>query len=136
MNDRVRAEVEFRFSRSSGPGGQNVNKRDTRVEAILDVAGSAALSPAMKRRAIERLGSRLDARSRLRVVSGAARTQPENRAAALARLDALLRDALRPPPKPRRPTTPTRAAKERRLSSKKARAETKRHRQRPQTDSD
>ena len=121
-------EIEFRFSRSSGPGGQNVNKRDTRVEAWFDIAASRALSRTQKTRALARLGSRVDASGRVRVVSGAARTQTANRAAAHARLNTLIAEAVRPPPAPRRPTKPSRGANERRIAEKKARGALKRDR--------
>jgi ribosome-associated protein len=125
------SELEIRFSRSSGPGGQNVNKRSTRVEISFRLEESSALNGRQRALALERLGHRLDARGRLRVVSSAGRTQAENRALALARLQGLLADALRPPPRARRETKPTKTAVERRLREKKARADVKRGRGRP-----
>src|SRR5687768_8262095 len=90
------SELRVRFSRSGGPGGQNVNKRDTRVEVVFDLEGSPSLSPAMKARARERLGARLHS-GKLRVVSTSARTQADNRRLALERLAEVLAGALRPP---------------------------------------
>ncbi len=124
------AELEVRFSRSSGPGGQNVNKRDTRVEIVFDIDASPSLSEMLKRRARERLGARVHG-GRIRVTSGSARTQGENRRLAIERLSALLDGALRPPPKPRRATRPSLASKERRITQKKARGQVKRARRRP-----
>ena len=127
-------DVEIRFSRSGGPGGQNVNKRDTRVELLFDLEGTSALSDRQKARVRHGLASRLDRTGRIRVVSSAGRTQSENRARAMERLEGLLAEALRPPPPPRRPTAPTRGAKERRLTEKKARGRTKKLRGRPAAD--
>lgn len=124
------AEIELRFSRSSGPGGQNVNKRDTRVEVVFDLESSPSISAAMKARARARLGARLRD-GRIRVVSDAARTQADNRRLAIERLAELLGEAFRPPPKPRRPTTPSRAGKEKRLAAKRIRGEVKQARRRP-----
>lgn len=128
------SELTVRFSRSGGPGGQNVNKRDTRVEVIFDVASSPALTPELRRRALGRLRGKLDARGRLRVVSSTERTQARNRERALAALQDQLTDALRPPPRPRVATKPTKAARERRLATKKSRGRTKRQRARPDDD--
>ena len=122
------SEIELRFSRASGPGGQNVNKRETRVEASFDVAGSALLGPRQRARLLEALGSRLDSDGRLRVVSSEHRTQAANREAAFERLGALLAEGLRPPPPPRRKTKPSRRATERRISEKRQRGQRKRER--------
>lgn len=127
-------ELTVRFSRSGGPGGQNVNKRDTRVEVVFDVAGSSALEPEQRRRALSRLRGKLDARGRLRVVSSTERSQARNRERALETLREMLADALRPPPPPRRATKPTKAARERRLAGKRTRSEVKRKRARPDED--
>jgi len=128
------SELEIRFSRASGPGGQNVNKRSTRVEIFFPLEESTALSARQRALALERIGHRLDARGRLRVVSSAGRTQAENRTLALARLQGLLADALRPPARARRKTKPTKTAVERRLREKKARGDIKRGRGRPSAD--
>ena len=128
------SELTVKFSRSGGPGGQNVNKRDTRVEVIFDVASTTALTPELRRRALSRLRGKLDVRGRLRVVSSAERTQARNRERALDTLRDQLVGALRPPPRARFATKPTRAARERRLASKKSRSKVKRQRARPDDD--
>src|SRR2546425_1255346 len=91
-------ELEFRFSRSGGPGGQNVNTRDTRVEVVFDVARSPSLGPRQRARLTERLGGRLDTEGRLRVVASEERSQAQNRDLAVNRLPDLL-PAARPPPR-------------------------------------
>jgi ribosome-associated protein len=121
------SELRWRFSRSSGPGGQSVNTTDSRVELLFDVARSPSLSDTWRKRATERLGSQL-ADGVLRVVADGERSQYLNRRAAEQRLTELLREATAPPPRPRRPTKPTKASVERRLTNKKRRAETKRGR--------
>jgi ribosome-associated protein len=118
-------EIRVRFSRSGGPGGQNVNTRDTRVEVVFDVASSSALGPRQRARVLDRLASRLDAEGRLRVVAAEERSQARNRELALERLQALLADALRPDPPARRPTRPSKGAEERRLAAKRARSRLK-----------
>ncbi len=122
------AELSERFSRSSGPGGQGVNTADTRVELSFDVAGSAAVPAYLQERLLARLGARL-VDGVVTVTASEHRTQLANRRAARERLAALLRDAAAPPAPSRRPTRPTRGSKERRLSAKKRRGETKRGRQ-------
>jgi ribosome-associated protein len=121
------AELRERFSRSSGPGGQGVNTTDSRVELSYDIAGSAVLPESLRARLIERLGTRLVS-GVLTVAASEHRAQLANREAARARLAALLREAAAPPPPARRPTRPTRAAKERRLAAKRRRSELKRGR--------
>jgi ribosome-associated protein len=120
-------ELTWRFSRSSGPGGQSVNTTDSRVELSYDVAASTALGPALKARAQQRLAGRLT-NGILTVSASEHRSQLRNREAAERRLVHVLRDAIAPPPRPRRPTRPTRAGVERRLKSKRQRSETKRQR--------
>lgn len=120
-----RSEVELRFSRSSGPGGQHAQKSDTRVEAVFDVAASAALSEAQKRRVIAKAGSVL------RAVAQDERSQWRNRELALERLADGLREALRVERK-RRQTKPTKAAVERRLDQKRRRGDVKRLRRPPE----
>jgi ribosome-associated protein len=122
-------ELAWRFSRSSGPGGQGVNTTDSRVELSYDVAASTALGPTLKARALERLGSRL-VDGVLTVAASEHRSQLRNREAAEARLAAVLSDAIAPPARPRRATRPTRASVERRLTGKSKRSETKRLRRR------
>src|SRR5881296_3734333 len=92
------AELEFRFSRSGGPGGQNVNRRATKVELVFDVAGSPSIGPRQRERLLRALSSRIDSEGRLHVVSQEARTQAENRARALERFRLILTRALAPPP--------------------------------------
>lgn len=121
-------EVDLRFSRSGGPGGQNVNTRSTRVEAVFDVAGSPSLGPRQRARVLTKLTGRLDSDGRLRVVASEERSQAQNRELAVGRLQNLLAEALRPDPPPRRPTKPSRGSVERRLASKRARSRTKRDR--------
>lgn len=121
------AEVSWRFSRSSGPGGQGVNTTDSRVELLFDVAGSPSLTELMRRRALERLGPRL-VDGVLAISASEHRSQLRNREAAERRLVEVLTEATAPPPRKRRPTTPTRGAKERRLQEKKLRGEIKRGR--------
>jgi ribosome-associated protein len=111
------AELEFRASRASGPGGQGVNTTDSRVELRFDVAGSPSLSDEAKELALRRLGPRLDSGGVLRVVAQAQRSQ-------------LLATALATP-RARRPTRPTRASTARRVESKRRRSATKRLRDRP-----
>jgi ribosome-associated protein len=118
-------ELRWRFSRSSGPGGQSVNTTDSRVELSFDVAGSSALGPVHKERALDRLADRL-VDGVVTVTASEHRSQLQNRRTARARLAALLRQATAPPPRPRRPTRPSRASQERRISAKKRRGETKR----------
>lgn len=118
----------MRFSRSGGPGGQNVNTRSTRVEVVFDVAGSPSLGPRQRARIMDKLGSRLDTDGKLRVVASEERSQAQNRELALGRLRDLLAEALRPDPPPRRPTRPSKGAVERRLASKRARGQIKRER--------
>ena len=129
-------ELSFRFSRSGGPGGQNVNRRETRVELLFDVAGSPSLGPRQRARAMERLRSKLDSRGVLHIVASEARTQADNRDIAIERFGNVMAEALRPPPPRRRPTKPTAAARRRRRESKTRRAEVKKSRARPAPDLD
>jgi ribosome-associated protein len=125
------AELEFRATRSGGPGGQHVNTSSTRVELIFDLAGSPTLTEAERDRARRRLRSRLDAEGRVRVVAQDERSQYRNRRLATERFCELMRAALAPPPPPRRPSRPTRAAKEERLETKRRDATRKRMRRPP-----
>lgn len=118
------SEIEIRVSRSSGPGGQHAQKSATRVEALLDVEGSTALSPAQKRRVLGRAGPTL------RAVAQDERSQLRNRELAVERLVEKLRAALAVPRR-RVATKPTAAARERRLDQKRRRAATKRLRRPP-----
>jgi ribosome-associated protein len=127
-----RHELQWKFSRSSGPGGQSVNTTDSRVELSFDIGRSPSLPAAWRQRALERLQDRLTD-GVVRVVAHEERSQYLNRRAAEARLADLLREATAPPPRPRRATRPTKASVERRLSAKKRRSQTKRAR-RPDPD--
>ncbi len=118
--------MAWRFSRSSGAGGQHINTTDTRVELIWSLTDTTALSPAQKELAAQRLSNRL-AGGTITVVSSQYRSQHRNREAARVRLEDLVSHAV-VPPKPRRPTRPSRASKERRLSSKKKRSAVKKGR--------
>jgi ribosome-associated protein len=119
-----RPEIELRYSRSSGPGGQHAQKSETRVEAVFDVEASSALTETQKRRVVTKAGPVL------RAVAQDERSQARNRELATERLVEQLREALRVPRR-RRPTKPTAAARERRLESKRRRAQTKRLRRPP-----
>ena len=117
-------EIELRFSRSSGPGGQHANTAETRVEAVLDVQASSALTDVQKKRVIAKAGPTL------RAVAQDERSQWRNRELAVERLVDQLRDALKVQRR-RIATKPTRASRERRLESKKRRSTTKQLRRRP-----
>ena len=122
------AELGWRFSRSSGPGGQNVNSTDTRVELLFNLATSAALPAVLKARALNRLAPRL-VDGALVIVASEHRSQWQNRVAAQRRLVGLLQEAIAPPAPPRRRTKPTRGSVERRLAAKKQRSAIKGKRQ-------
>jgi ribosome-associated protein len=123
-------ELKWRFSRSSGPGGQSVNTADSRVELSFDVAGSPTLGPTYRRRALERLSGRL-VDGVVTVSAETERSQLRNRQLARQRLAELLASAVAPPPPPRRPTRATKASQRRRLDRKRKHADNKRLRQRP-----
>lgn len=122
-----RAELQYRASRAGGPGGQHVNTSSTRIELLWDVNASTVVSDDERARIRKKLASRLDGDGMVRVVASDRRSQQQNKQAADTRLAALIKIALHVPKK-RRPTKPTKAAKERRLSEKKRRSETKRNR--------
>lgn len=121
--------LRWRFSRSSGPGGQGVNTTDSRVELSVDVAALELPEP-MRERLLSRLSNRLVG-GVLTVVAAEHRSQLRNRDAARRRLAALLADAAAPPPPPRRPTKPSKRAKARRVDEKTRRGNIKRLRGRP-----
>ena len=127
------AELEERFSRSSGPGGQSVNTTDSRVELRWDVVNSAALDDVQRARVLDRLRHRITD-GVLSLVASEQRSQTQNRVAARERLAQLLNDALAPPPPPRRPTRPSRAARQQRLDAKRRRGDLKAGRRRPDDD--
>lgn len=123
-------ELDWRFSRSGGPGGQHVNTTDSRVELGWDLAGSPVVPEHLRTRALARLEGRLVA-GRITVVASEYRSQHRNRETARQRLADLLERAFAPPPPRRRPTRPSRGAKERRLAGKKRRSDVKAMRRRP-----
>ncbi|MGW6061391.1 alternative ribosome rescue aminoacyl-tRNA hydrolase ArfB [Streptomyces sp. NPDC055189] len=121
------AELMWRFSRSSGPGGQHVNTSDSQVELRFDLAGTESLPPVWKERALERLANRLVG-GVVSVRASEHRSQWRNREMAATRLASLLAEATAPPPRPRRATKIPRGINERRLREKKQRSQTKRGR--------
>ncbi|MFD4643698.1 alternative ribosome rescue aminoacyl-tRNA hydrolase ArfB [Lentzea sp. NPDC058436] len=121
------AELRERFSRSGGPGGQGVNTADSRVELSFDLAASPSIPEHLKSRMLDRLANRL-VDGVLTIAASEHRAQLQNRAAARERLAAILRAAAAPPPPVRRATKPTRGSQERRIASKKRRADTKKGR--------
>lgn len=114
----------MKTSRSGGPGGQNVNKLETRVELRFDIAGSRSLSPDEKALLLERLRSRLESGGILRIVVQESRSQWQNKQIALEKLAEVMRNALKPRKK-RKPTKPTKNAREKRLRAKRIRSERK-----------
>jgi ribosome-associated protein len=131
INTRVRiplAALEFRFTRSSGAGGQHVNKNETAVELSFDLAGSPYLTEDERRRALTKLAGRVTSEGVLRVESQESRSQLKNREEVIRRFAQLLRDAL-VIPRARRKTRPTRGSVETRLEGKRRRSEHKRNRQ-------
>jgi ribosome-associated protein len=125
-------ELAWRFSRSSGPGGQSVNTTDSRVELSVDVANTTALTPTLRERALDRLADRL-VDGVLTIVASEHRSQLRNREAAELRLAEALRAAIAPPPRRRRRTRPTKASVKRRLDDKRRRGDVKQSRRRPES---
>ncbi|HYC32957.1 MAG TPA: alternative ribosome rescue aminoacyl-tRNA hydrolase ArfB [Gemmatimonadales bacterium] len=123
-------ELEYRASRSGGPGGQHVNTSSTRIELWWDIAGSPSLTGEQRDRLLARLATRLDAGGRLRLVESGSRSQLRNREEVTKRLAELVAKAL-VVPKRRKATKPSRAAKRARLEAKRRRSATKRERRRP-----
>ena len=127
------SELEFRASRSGGPGGQHVNTSSTRVEVWWDVAASPTLTDEQRARLLGRLESRLDSAGRLRLVSSSSRSQLRNREEVTERLRDVVARALEVP-KPRKRTKPSRAARAARLENKRRRSAVKRERRQPPVD--
>lgn len=128
-----RTELEYRASRSGGPGGQHVNTSSTRVEVWWDVAGSRALDEPQRTRLLQRLATRLDGSGRLRLVSGTSRSQAQNKAEVTERLVDVVARALHMP-KPRKRTRPSPAAKAARAEAKRRRSGVKESRRRVDRD--
>jgi ribosome-associated protein len=124
------SELDYRASRSGGPGGQHVNTSSTRIEVWWDVAHSPSLTPEQRAQLLQRLGPRLDSNGRLRLVSTGSRSQLRNREDVTERLRAVVAAAL-VVQKKRKPTKPSRAAKAARLEAKRRRATIKQHRRQP-----
>jgi ribosome-associated protein len=120
-------ELSWRFSRSSGPGGQHVNTSDTRVELSVDLATTTALSEPQRARALNKLSGRA-VNGVITVVAAEYRSQLRNREAAAERMADLIRSAIAPPPPKRRPTKPSRRAQQKRLDAKRHRGNIKRQR--------
>jgi ribosome-associated protein len=136
ITSRVRiplSELQFRFSRSTGPGGQHVNRSETRVELLFDVANSPSLTGAQRERILERLDHIIDREGVLHLTSSESRSQHQNREAVIARFRNLLQLALRRR-SVRRPTRPSQAAVERRLEEKRRRSAKKKSRQQSEWD--
>lgn len=127
------SELQFRFARSGGPGGQHANRSATQVELLFDVAGSPSLNEAQRRRVLRKLESRIDKEGILHLVSQETRSQFRNREEVVERFQTLMREALRVPKK-RIATRPTRASQERRLREKHRRSEIKRLRRQVRPD--
>jgi len=127
------SELRFRFSRSGGPGGQHVNRTETRVELLFDLLQSPSLTDEQRQYLLMRLGSQIDSEGVLHIVSSLTRSQYDNRADAIVRFQALLRRALHRP-RHRIATRPGRAAAERRLQAKRQHSQHKQTRRRVDTD--
>ena len=131
INERLtvpESEVQFRFSTSGGPGGQHANKAATRVTLLFDIANSPSLDDDTRARLLDGLGSRVDRQGTLHIDVQASRSQWQNRQTAIARLQALLAEALTETPA-RRPTRPSRRSRVRRLELKRKRSAVKKDRQ-------
>ena len=121
------SELSYRFSRSSGPGGQHVQKSSTRVELLFDVANSPSLNDAQRSRVLRRLAGYVDAEGLLHLTAQSERSQLRNREAVVSRFQSMMRGALKSR-KQRRPTRPTAQSRERRLRKKRERSQTKKER--------
>jgi ribosome-associated protein len=122
------SELQWRFGPSGGPGGQHANKSATRAELTFNIGTSRTFDDAMRGRLVKKLGVEV------RITEDGSRSQATNRKRAVRRLNAVLEDAARPDPPKRRPTTPSRSARRRRLDEKRARGKTKRIRKPPGPD--
>jgi ribosome-associated protein len=132
INERLKiplSELRFQFSTSSGPGGQHVNKAETKVTLLFDVAHSPSLDEAIRGQLLQKLAARLNKEGVLQIQAQESRSQWQNRATAVARFQNVLADALKAPRR-RRQTQPSRAAREARLLAKKRRSELKQERSR------
>jgi ribosome-associated protein len=127
------SELDYRASRSGGPGGQHVNTSSTRIELWWDIGASPTVTNEQRARLLTRLASRLDGEGRLRIVASESRSQLRNREAATERLRKVVAAALAVA-KPRKRTKPSRAAKAARLEAKRRRSATKRERRPPRHD--
>ena len=127
------SELQFRFVRSSGPGGQHVNKASTQVELLFDVANSPSLSEAQRARLLDKLAAYIDKEGIFHLTSQATRSQHQNRQEVITRFQRLVNDALRVPKK-RHPTRPTAASRERRIKVKHERSQIKRLRRQADRD--
>ena len=136
LRQEIRTKSELSYSRSGGPGGQNVNKRDTKVTAKLRVSDLELPDPAALERLRLRLGTRINSEDCIVVQAETTRSQGRNREEALERMEGLIWTALRPDPRPRKATRPSRAARERRLQSKKRHGALKAGRRRPDAGED
>jgi ribosome-associated protein len=128
-----RDELSFRFSKSSGPGGQHAQKSSTRVELLFDIANSPSLTGAQRAILLRKLGSHVDSAGVLHVVSQSERSQFRNRQEVVSRFESLLRQALKRR-RPRKATRPSTASRERRLQEKRERSQVKRWRKRVRGD--
>ena len=127
------SELNFRFSRSGGPGGQHVNRTETRVELLFDVGQSPSLNDEQRQRLLARLGGSLDSEGVLHIVSSLTRSQLDNRADTVARLQVVLRRALHRP-RHRVATRPSRSSREQRLHAKRQHSQRKQTRGRVDTE--
>ena len=128
-----RRELQFRYSRSSGPGGQHVQRTESRVELLFDLANSPSLSDEQRRLAMSRLAHRLDGAGVLHLTSQAGRSQADNREDVVQRFQKLLAAAVKPRQR-RKPTRPSRAVRRQRLEAKRRRSVIKRLRRRGNRD--
>jgi len=136
LNEEIRNKAEITYSRSGGPGGQNVNKRDTKVTIHLKIDSLETPDDTEINRIRHRLSRRINSEGFLVLQADGERSQARNKEEALRRLETLILKALRPDPRPRKKTKPSRAAKERRIMGKKKRSRVKKGRGRVSRDSE